>query len=176
MNTKDFMAALEHALTLYRVGEYNGTPIIVDHQGFPATIAQARELLDVCKSHLSLGEQKLLKAEKLRWQLQEERQIDLFTEKKSKNGFVYVMKSDASPLYKIGLTTRPEERLKQIQEQALSKVDFVFLVQSDDIVRLEVELHRMFSEKRVRGEWFELTPHDIEQIKSYCDRSTEVAS
>jgi hypothetical protein len=35
-------------------------------------------------------------------------------------------------------------------------------------MRQEKKLHRVFSEKRIRGEWFDLSDHEIELMRFVC--------
>jgi hypothetical protein len=83
-------------------------------------------------------------------------------------GFVYVIKAVST--HKIGVTSSPKERLKQISRKMNAQAEYVLLKESDDIYGLESKLHEIFREKRIEGEWFNLEPSDIEAIRVYCDR------
>lgn len=81
-----------------------------------------------------------------------------------KPGFIYLVQS-VSGHYKIGLTANPEHRGKTFGVQLPFEVEFICLIKTDNMQRLETELHERFADKRVNGEWFDLTPEDVEYIK-----------
>jgi hypothetical protein len=78
-------------------------------------------------------------------------------------GFIYVLNAD--PYYKIGLTKRtPEKRLAEISPKMPFEPSLCLSYQSSDVYEEEAFLHEQFADKRVNGEWFELTDDDIEYI------------
>lgn len=72
---------------------------------------------------------------------------------------IYLMKNERNGLVKIGKSISPKfrERTLQSQEPEISMI-FVSCL-CEEII--EKDLHEKFSEKRVRGEWFNLTDDDI---------------
>ena len=78
---------------------------------------------------------------------------------------LYLMKDNLSDLYKIGRSISPKARERTLLSQAPS----ISLIWISDWVNREYEkkLHRIFKEKRIRGEWFDLTEDDIKYIKGY---------
>jgi hypothetical protein len=72
--------------------------------------------------------------------------------------FVYLMEDLRNGLFKIGQSQTPEKREKTLQSE-VPETSLRFYMPAHDTA--EAELHEMFSKKRVRGEWFELTPQDI---------------
>lgn len=79
-------------------------------------------------------------------------------------GYVYLLQSP-SKAYKIGRTRTPENRLKTFGVQLPFEVEYICLIATSDMYRLERQLHQRFATKRINGEWFALTPEDIEFIK-----------
>lgn len=79
--------------------------------------------------------------------------------------FVYILEADG--LYKIGYTNNLAGRIRRITIQTDAPVRIVHIIETDDMVALESLLHRRFADKRVQGEWFRLTPMDINQLKTY---------
>ncbi|MGL5064255.1 MAG: GIY-YIG nuclease family protein [Microcoleus sp.] len=163
----------------------NGRICLVDQMGFPVDRKTALQMLLACQHHLLLTDEDLEMIENNVSQRMEQFYIDESlrlkskkTESQSKSGFIYVLKAEKSPYSKIGFTQNPKQRLKQIQAASGSVVSFVYLKESNDVVALEAKLHDLFKEKRVTGEWFELTSEDIEQIRFYCNAASdaEVAS
>jgi hypothetical protein len=84
--------------------------------------------------------------------------------KQSRAGFVYLLKSETGH-YKIGRTIDPKSRSKTFGIQLPFAVEFLAVIPADDMISLESELHRRFDEKRLSGEWFNLSDDDIEYIK-----------
>lgn len=88
-----------------------------------------------------------------------------------KPGSVYVVYSYGN-YYKIGMTTRDvSKRLKEFKTASPLPPKLIFNIKSDAPRKLESILHKKYRDKRVRsdGEWFELTPRDLAEIKSsYC--------
>ena len=79
-------------------------------------------------------------------------------------GFVYLLQSPTSA-YKIGRTKNPDDRLKTFGVKLPFEVEYVCLIKTADMGALEAELHGYFADKRINGEWFNLTPDDVAQIK-----------
>jgi hypothetical protein len=88
-----------------------------------------------------------------------------------KTGFVYLIHD--GELYKIGRTSQPEKRIPQIEYQNGRPCTVLVLIETADYRTLELELHEKFGDKRVRGEWFDLSPEDIAWITSLADTSNE---
>lgn len=77
---------------------------------------------------------------------------------------VYVMIDNHTGYYKIGKSTNPKYREKTLQSEKPS-IHMMFYHEgcSED----EKALHKMFAEKRIRGEWFDLNGSDVQKIKEY---------
>lgn len=79
-------------------------------------------------------------------------------------GYVYLLQSPTKA-YKIGRTSNPKSRAKTFGVQLPFEVEFICLIQADDMRQLETELHQRFSDKRINGEWFALSPDDVDYMK-----------
>lgn len=86
-------------------------------------------------------------------------------ERKAKPGYVYLVQEINGPHFKIGHSKNPAHRQKTFNVKLPYQVEFVCLIQTNDMEKLEHQLHERFSEKRVDGEWFLLSPEDVEYIK-----------
>lgn len=76
---------------------------------------------------------------------------------------IYLMKNNHDGAYKIGMTRGdPKFREETLQSQEAS-VELVFYFEGPE--SLERELHKKYSEKRIRGEWFRLSEDDVEDIE-----------
>jgi Meiotically up-regulated gene 113 len=74
-------------------------------------------------------------------------------------GYIYIG-YDQKGLFKIGMTENVQKRQKQIQN--MNPNFYMFLAYKVDSPAVaEVTIHERFKEKRVVGEWFELTAEDI---------------
>ena len=91
-------------------------------------------------------------------------------------GYVYIIKSDTG-LYKIGLTTHPKRRLEELQKAYYpERLRFDRLIETDNMMATERQLHNIFARKHVLGEWFALSEKDFdlvdrvaENIRIYLD-------
>lgn len=79
-------------------------------------------------------------------------------------GYIYLIQS-ASGHCKIGLSKNVEKRFKTLAQTSPVKLELVHSFYADDMTTTEKMLHELFSSKRVKNEWFELSPDDIEYIK-----------
>lgn len=80
-------------------------------------------------------------------------------------GYVYLVKSSTG-YYKIGLTSNPKDRKRTFSVKLPFEVEFECLIKTSDMVSLERELHGRFADRRVDGEWFDLSAKDVAYIKS----------
>lgn len=83
---------------------------------------------------------------------------------RSRHGYVYLVRS-ASSAYKIGRTRNPEDRQRTFGIQLPFEVDFIAIIETEDMYALERKLHNRFADRRLNGEWFNLTEADVEFIK-----------
>lgn len=80
--------------------------------------------------------------------------------------FVYIVKCEN--YIKIGTTNNYKVRLGHIQSHNPFKLEvlaIIVLENETDGYLLESELHKMFSDKRIRGEWFLFDPMVLEHIR-----------
>ncbi len=82
--------------------------------------------------------------------------------RKKKKGFVYLMISRDG--YKIGRSWDPKGRLKELKRSAPS-LELIHTFEADDVLLAEKTLHRRFADRRISGEWFDLSPGEVEGIK-----------
>jgi hypothetical protein len=130
---------------------------LVEVNGIDSNI-NAIDYIDNLITNLGLYREKL----EISYGLKKHRKYDIVNLKLS---HVYLMLNQIDGLYKIGRSLNPEYREKTLQSQMPSIVK-VFISKLT-FQGNENKLHRIFSEKRVRGEWFKLTESDIEFIKSF---------
>ncbi|MBA2705837.1 MAG: GIY-YIG nuclease family protein [Blastocatellia bacterium] len=79
-------------------------------------------------------------------------------------GYVYLIRNPAG-LVKIGRSQNPNIRLRSLMTGSVDKLELLHTIECQHPHAIERALHRTYSGKRVRGEWFKLTDEDIESIK-----------
>ena len=75
--------------------------------------------------------------------------------------YVYIIKAEHGNFYKIGRSQDPNSRLHDLQTSNYSKLELVAVFNCLDSNRLESEAHKLFKEKKMRGEWFEIVLPDL---------------
>ncbi len=88
--------------------------------------------------------------------------------KPKKSNLLYLLKADK--YYKIGVTRNLVSRIKSIQTGCMFEVEVEETWLIDDPTKTERQLHKIFKNKRMTGEWFELNEEDVLFIK---DRSSK---
>jgi hypothetical protein len=76
---------------------------------------------------------------------------------------IYVMRNERNGYVKIGRSQAPFDRELTLQSE---DPEICMLFYFPAPIDLECKLHNEFEEYRVRGEWFKLTPNQIENIKT----------
>ena len=88
-------------------------------------------------------------------------------ERKLLKGFVYLIRYGNSNFYKIGMSKKPLERIKQLQSAIPEVLTLLHTIETPDMTSLEAYFHEAFSGNRVRSEWFEMTNSDISLFMEY---------
>ena len=83
--------------------------------------------------------------------------------------YTYIMKSHN--LHKIGKANNVETRLKQFQ----TGNPYIEVVRSIE-GSYEMNLHELYKDKRVTGEWFKLSEEDLIEIDRYIEQKKSVHS
>ncbi len=78
-------------------------------------------------------------------------------------GQVYLLEHDKT--YKIGRSTDPSRRYKEIRTQMPYETKEIHVIETDDPVGIEAYWHNRFKDKRLEGEWFKLTASEIKAFK-----------
>ncbi len=81
-------------------------------------------------------------------------------------GFVYLVKGHPGE-YKIGRTNLVDRRLSELGATASVEQELIHDIKTDDPAGIEAYWHRRFQEKRMRGEWFKLSPADVRIFKRW---------
>ncbi|MCX6982352.1 MAG: GIY-YIG nuclease family protein [Verrucomicrobia bacterium] len=82
-------------------------------------------------------------------------------------GYVYLIKHGSHREYKIGRTNNRLRREGEIGIELPQKIEPIHVIASDDPSGVEAYWHRRFAEKRLKHEWFALTPDDVRAFKRW---------
>jgi hypothetical protein len=81
--------------------------------------------------------------------------------------YVYLIQDvSATGLCKIGMSNDVNRRVMELRTSSPFKIEVVHIVRTNDMRKLEKQLHMTHAAKCVRGEWFALSPDDIAYIKA----------
>lgn len=84
---------------------------------------------------------------------------------------VYLLKCDFGDevLYKIGFTKRAvASRVKELKTGNANDIKIISIFTSEWAIKIESTLHRLYSSKRIDGEWFELNTKDADAFMQNC--------
>lgn len=85
-------------------------------------------------------------------------------------GYIYLIRDiNVTNYCKIGCSTKPKQRLANFAVNLPFEYEIIHVFSVRHMYAKETSLHRMFADKRKSGEWFDLSPEDIEYIKSLKD-------
>lgn len=91
-------------------------------------------------------------------------------------GLVYFIKSEETGLIKIGYSKDLMGRINGLRQEHKAEMELIHYISTYDSVGLEQVMHTLFSEKRINGEWFDLSEEDIRRIKGEQKNSPVVSS
>lgn len=84
---------------------------------------------------------------------------------------IYLIKSNESDRYKIGISKNPKNRVKQLQTGNSEKLTLISSYESEYYKQIEVSLHNRFSHLKKEGEWFEF---GIEQELGFLNECEKI--
>jgi len=89
----------------------------------------------------------------------------------SESRFVYGIQIVGETPVKIGITRDLRQRVNMLQTGHYKKYIVVFAALTTDFYRVERELHSLFEDRRIGGEWFNVTARDL--WKEFVDLTGE---
>jgi hypothetical protein len=126
-----------------------------------------RETLNQHFNHVSyLGNEKARKEQMKPLYERYEAQKELFDRKIDKTtAYVYLFHNEVTNLHKIGFSSHPMKRFRTIMIKRKQLMSIEHLIPTPDPEQREAELHFMFRDKNIEGEWFDLSEDDLQDIK-----------
>lgn len=88
------------------------------------------------------------------------------SESRTKNlmGYVYLIGSAQHRWYKIGISSTPNIRIRNIGVLLPFKVEIWAIWKTKSPRLLEIALHEYYAERRINGEWFSFKPEKVREI------------
>ena len=80
--------------------------------------------------------------------------------KPKKHGYVYFVQAD-DQYYKIGGTSNLESRIKSLQVASPNDLKLIAWLEINDWPEKEKQVHKYFDDKKIHGEWFDITVSDV---------------
>jgi Meiotically up-regulated gene 113 len=81
-------------------------------------------------------------------------------------GFVYLLRGHPGEC-KIGYTRLVDRRVAELGATASVEPKLIHEIKTDDPSGVEAYWHKRFESKRMRGEWFRLSSHDVRAFKRW---------
>lgn len=88
------------------------------------------------------------------------------TQREKDVGYIYILKSELG--YKIGKSKTLNNRMSVFNVKMPFAFESIFDAQIENYHSIEKELHELYADKNINGEWFNLSDEDIEAIKNIC--------
>lgn len=79
--------------------------------------------------------------------------------------YLYIL--ECKEMYKIGIATDVARRVQHLKTGNPFDINVLLSIKVKSATTLEAFLHALYSDKRVSGEWFDLTVDDIQEITEY---------
>lgn len=161
-----------------KVARANGGITLLTQIGTMPTYGELRKIADGIYEFLDEVDERAIKLHnkqrtaewKAEWVRRNEGYYDIPQPKKKERskqeGFVYFLKEHHSNTVKIGRTINIKSRSSQFEVKLPFKWDFIKITHCNDCVKLEESLHAELAEKRVQGEWFDISYEDIDEALS----------
>lgn len=78
-------------------------------------------------------------------------------------GYVYLVRHDQD--YKVGRSNDATRRRREVSLLLPQELEHVHIIETDDPEGIERYWHQRFEARRIRGEWFRLTPDDVRAFR-----------
>lgn len=96
--------------------------------------------------------------------------LKLMNKETNNTGYIYFIKNGSnSKNVKIGCAINIDNRVKSYRTSFDKKTFILGYIKCENFFHVEKELHSFFSDKKTKGEWFELDSYDFIDIKNNYD-------
>lgn len=79
-------------------------------------------------------------------------------------GYVYFIKNNKSIDVKIGISNNINDRVKSYRTAFSGEVLLIGYIYCENYKKLEKDIHKLFDNKRISGEWFNLSLNEIKEL------------
>lgn len=79
-------------------------------------------------------------------------------------GYIYILKEEFYNTYKIGRSKHPYKRTQLFASQPPYDHEIIYILKVDDDKYFEKHYHRLFKNKRLKGEYFKLSKEDLKEF------------
>lgn len=94
--------------------------------------------------------------------------------KENDTGYIYIIKVKGFHYYKIGKTIGlPETRMSKMQVGLPFDLELIDSWEKKNHSVIESHLHKKFSRKRIRGEWFVFSDEELKYVINYMNNLNE---
>ena len=83
---------------------------------------------------------------------------------------VYLLKSDYTGHYKIGVSKNTSKRVLQLQTGSSENISILFTYMTEMPYKLETALHNFYSPYQVNREWYNLSLEDEFEFLKLCEK------
>lgn len=90
-------------------------------------------------------------------------------------GKVYLLANWDANKFKIGITRGDvKKRLKQLQTGNGEQIEILKVFETEHYLKVEKSMHRKYSNKNTKGEWFELSDEELLSFEKDCQSSHDL--
>lgn len=90
--------------------------------------------------------------------------ITVVNKRNNPNGYIYFIKLSGHDLYKIGVSNKPERRLKDIDSYLPFDMEILSIHRLNNVYEIEEHFSKTFAGAKVRREWYSLDKETAKEI------------
>lgn len=83
---------------------------------------------------------------------------------KKPNGYIYILQNKYFDLVKVGVSSIPKRRIRDIKSYTPFDLDIIFLKYYKDVYSLESIIHESIRKTKVKGEWHQMYKEDVDNL------------
>jgi len=90
--------------------------------------------------------------------------ITVVNKRNSPNGYIYFIKLSGQNLYKIGVSNKPDRRLKDIDSYLPFDMEILSIHKLNNVYEIEEYFSKMLIKNKVRREWYSLDSETVKDV------------